>query len=810
MSLLRIFAVSLFAKTLTLIFFILLCLPVRASETLFSTCLEEGKKLVKGSDFVGAERQLELARQNSEHLKRDSAQMLELYELLGSTYCQTGKQSQAEEVLRQSLDVREHASKRDDVHIFGTIMMLGTVYRNQNKFAESEALYKKGLSMFEGSGPIKNLCQATVLYALGTLYLEMGKPSEAETFLDKSLKLRGGSFLKTALPPQGIYDALGRAYMAQGKNDEAEKSLKTAIDLSRKAKSETSLAFAEANLSSVYVNTGRYDEARSLLNDSAKIIERTHGPQSSEAATCYSNLAQVAICQDRYEEAESLCNKARELHEKLLGPNHTTVAYDLSKLTIVLRNQGKYDKAAEYARRCCDIFTAALGRDNPVTAQAITVLANIYADQGQSDLAKQLSEEAFAIVKSHSGASSLDLAPILITLSRIAADKKDTASAIYLLSQSTEILENNPNADPSILARDRSDLGFLLKQDNQLDKAEESIKRAIAVREKLYGVDDARLLADLGTLSKIYQKQNRPQDEASVNQRINLITSKHPELSKAPPPAACAPVIAASPALASRGVQDKWALVIGISNFADPSINLKYAAKDSIDFASYLVKDAHFAADHVKVLTDQNATRDNIIKQLGDSWLGRRAGRNDLVVIYISSHGSVSHSEAGGVNFLVAHDTEPDALLGTGIPMQWLSQIIKEQVHSDRVVLILDVCHSGSAAGEKGLSRQAGFDVEKVEVGAGQAIICSSAPDQVSWESKTYPNSVFTHRLIESLERKNAEVDLNEAFDYLREQVESEVLRERGKLQTPLLFSKSWQGPPPVLSVRAGKQDASE
>jgi uncharacterized caspase-like protein len=128
------------------------------------------------------------------------------------------------------------------------------------------------------------------------------------------------------------------------------------------------------------------------------------------------------------------------------------------------------------------------------------------------------------------------------------------------------------------------------------------------------------------------------------------------------------------------------------------------------------------------------------------------------------------------------------------------------------VILVLDVCHSGAvhgtggtgasgANGEKGLVRQASFDLEKVALGEGQAIICSSAPEQVSWESKTYPNSVFTRKLIESLRLNGGKVNLNEAFDNLKESVEREVLSDRGKLQTPVYFSKGWQGPPPVLSV---------
>src|SRR6185369_17691594 len=94
-----------------------------------------------------------------------------------------------------------------------------------------------------------------------------------------------------------------------------------------------------------------------------------------------------------------------------------------------------------------------------------------------------------------------------------------------------------------------------------------------------------------------------------------------------------------------------------------------------------------------------------------DKWLASHAHPGDLVVVYVSSHGSPSTQEAGGTNFLVTYDTNKNSLLATAIPLQWLSNIITEQVHSDRVVLILDVCHSGGAAeGEKSLTRVAGMD----------------------------------------------------------------------------------------------------
>src|SRR5262249_18291917 len=57
--------------------------------------------------------------------------------------------------------------------------------------------------------------------------------------------------------------------------------------------------------------------------------------------------------------------------------------------------------------------------------------------------------------------------------------------------------------------------------------------------------------------------------------------------------------------------KDKWALVVGISKFANPQYNLKYAAKDAQDFYNFLVNEANFRRDHVVLLLNEQATRHN-------------------------------------------------------------------------------------------------------------------------------------------------------------------------------------------------------
>ncbi len=268
------------------------------------------------------------------------------------------------------------------------------------------------------------------------------------------------------------------------------------------------------------------------------------------------------------------------------------------------------------------------------------------------------------------------------------------------------------------------------------------------------------------------------------------------------PSAASAPVGGQSGANVGHPVKDKWALVIGISNFKDPAINLQYAAKDATDFRNYLVNDAHFAPDHVRLLTDSQATRENIVSTLGDNWLRRLANSDDLVCIYISSHGSAAKPEAGATNFVVPYEGNIDNIVFTGIPMQWLTAGLKELVHCDRMVVLLDVCHGGAAMGStKGLERARGVDPGTIAVGEGEVVMASSSASQISWESKNYQNGVFTRRLIEGLRQKSDKTKIDEAFAYMKERVEEEVLRDRAAVQTPIM-EKKWRGEDVFLGLK--------
>lgn len=262
-------------------------------------------------------------------------------------------------------------------------------------------------------------------------------------------------------------------------------------------------------------------------------------------------------------------------------------------------------------------------------------------------------------------------------------------------------------------------------------------------------------------------------------------------------------VTKASPStVASSPIGDKWAVVIGIADFQDSSVpKLKYSAKDAQDFYDYLTSDTggHFRSDHVRLLLNQDATKVNIMDTLGDSFLPHAVAPGDLVVIYLSTHGSPAGADLNGVNYVIPYDTNIRKLFATGLEMSQILRVIKERVHTNRIILIMDTCYSGAGAAEhKGLVRT-NIDPHKVAAGIGSVVISSSASDQRSYESDELKNSYFTRYFIDSLNSNGGKSPVDQAFKTMKDKVQSAVLRDKGELQTPVMGG-GFSGSTPVLS----------
>ncbi|MBX9692041.1 MAG: caspase family protein, partial [Cyanobacteria bacterium] len=180
-------------------------------------------------------------------------------------------------------------------------------------------------------------------------------------------------------------------------------------------------------------------------------------------------------------------------------------------------------------------------------------------------------------------------------------------------------------------------------------------------------------------------------------------------------------------------------------------------------------------------------------EEIGDKFLPRVASKNDLVLFYFSGHGSGSSHDVKGENYLITHDANKNSLFASGIELQELTKVMKRRIDSDRVLIVLDACHSGGAdASSKDIEPGSNFDVNMI-AGSGQLVICSSEQDQRSYESQRYSNGIFTKKLMEALAKNGQSTKLKDAFNYLVDEVSREVKEDAAKAQTPVMKSQ-WNG----------------
>ena len=252
------------------------------------------------------------------------------------------------------------------------------------------------------------------------------------------------------------------------------------------------------------------------------------------------------------------------------------------------------------------------------------------------------------------------------------------------------------------------------------------------------------------------------------------------------------PTPEAAPKTTAGAVQQKWALVIGISSFADRVVpKLNYTAADAAGFAAILADPAvgRFPKANIHTLTDSQATTHNIKQEL--NWIARHAGPDDIVVIYVATHGSPRQTDsAGKLTYLLTYDTEiksldhpdEDALYATALPMIDLSNAVSTRMKSLRTLVVLDTCYSGGAA--RNASKMMGAlantapsqaVLDRMSQGSGRIILAASKDDQESLESDTLGHGYFTYFLLKTLKESKGLQPLSQVFASVEQQVSSRV-----------------------------------
>ncbi len=261
----------------------------------------------------------------------------------------------------------------------------------------------------------------------------------------------------------------------------------------------------------------------------------------------------------------------------------------------------------------------------------------------------------------------------------------------------------------------------------------------------------------------------------------------------------------------AAGVGRRLALIVGVSDYADDSLDLRFAHRDAQELhrllTSSVLGPAAFKPDDVMLLTDDQATVANI--NIGLRQFLQTAREDDFVLVFFAGHGVPDPNRLKNL-YLLAHDTKPGNIAGTGLLAKTVRETISE-IPARQVVVLADSCHS-AGIGAPDAPHRRGVTVNPIHqafldkarhASAGMAILTASEAAQVSVEGEQWArHGVFTYFLLKGLrgeadENDDGIVALGEIMEYVRERVR----RETNSLQIPAIGPTSFDRDLPIVVV---------
>ena len=210
-----------------------------------------------------------------------------------------------------------------------------------------------------------------------------------------------------------------------------------------------------------------------------------------------------------------------------------------------------------------------------------------------------------------------------------------------------------------------------------------------------------------------------------------------------------------------------YALLVGVADYEDESLRLKYAADDAQLLEQVLRDKAAraFAGIEVQRFVDRKATKQAFLGGL--KWLKDSMKPQDVGIIFFSGHG---HRDDDGIFYMLPAEVRRGNIDGTGLD----GALFKRKLAGIKgtLVVMLDACHAGAVEKEAGGERQLrpitdDFVRDMIREDTGIVMMCSSTGQEVSTEDPKLGHGFFTQALTDGL---SGQADLNkDGFVYFTE-----------------------------------------
>jgi CHAT domain-containing protein len=363
----------------------------------------------------------------------------------------TNKIEEAGKIYKESylgiIEKETDSNHKDRINILNHVAQW---YEFTDQYAQADKTLQEARDVANGKFQNTDILFAIELDQIAKLQLKLGQYDKAEANINKALEIldlkSNREFLEWLPATVSLFQTQARLFGIKGLFDEAESNLKRTSDLIRKAEVPLDDQSSAREMSTLYIQLGRYSATDKLLNGLIAEYEKLFGPKALRLIDPLVDKGRILLAKGDYTETEKIAQRANQIavgiygevstktaptqkllsdlyytmgdfdkaeksvlkaiasQEKQFGRNHIEVAKSLSQLALIKfykgDNKEQVEKIMVEAR---DIMAAKLGKDNPQYAEVLKNVAVLYISEGRYDIAFNALTVAEGIWKAKAG-----------------------------------------------------------------------------------------------------------------------------------------------------------------------------------------------------------------------------------------------------------------------------------------------------------------------------------------------------------------------------------------------------------------------
>ncbi len=259
-----------------------------------------------------------------------------------------GAQGEADSVLAEWEAIRVASGPVTDPEIASTLVREGQILIYGRDLERAERLIRQGIAVFAKLGSAHDPARADALNILATLLLLADRPLATDSATREALLVHRRLYARGNAPFVLALNQRARYLTAASSLDEAEALFREALAMSATLPDDTYGRNVMTELGHLLHDTGRHEEAITLMKQAAEEWEESQGPAFTITWMNWVDVADLLREQSKFGESEEILLANYEIVLPQHGPEHRHTQLVIRRLVQLYSSWKKPELEAEY------------------------------------------------------------------------------------------------------------------------------------------------------------------------------------------------------------------------------------------------------------------------------------------------------------------------------------------------------------------------------------------------------------------------------------------------------------------------------